>query len=222
MFDRRFAIGFAAIAFAVISATFGFFGLAGPASAQSPAPAATPASAPAATPSPEEIAQKAMACGVCHGASGTPISANFPVIWGQQSNYLYKELHDFQQRRPQQPEDGAGGPRHVARRLARHRQLFRRQDPGRPSKRMPARPPRTPPCPEAIAAKIQACKACHQANFEGGAPAPRLAGLSYEYLTSAMNAFANGTRTNNLDMPGFMKALSASDRAAIAKYLAGL
>ena len=37
-----------------------------------------------------------------------------------------------------------------------------------------------------------------------------------------MNAFANGTRTNNLDMPGFMKALTQSEREAIAKYLAGL
>jgi cytochrome c553 len=37
-----------------------------------------------------------------------------------------------------------------------------------------------------------------------------------------MNAFADGQRTNTLDMPGFMKALSESDRYAIAKYLAGL
>jgi cytochrome c553 len=84
-----------------------------------------------------------------------------------------------------------------------------------------AAPSPAPPS-DAIAAKIQTCKACHQANFEGGAPAPRLAGLSAEYLTSAMNAFANGQRTNNLDMPGFMKALSQSEREAIAKYLAGL
>ena len=31
-----------------------------------------------------------------------------------------------------------------------------------------------------------------------------------------------GTRTNNLDMPGFMKVLNGSDRETIAKYLAGL
>ena len=221
MFDRRFAIGFAAIAFAVISATFGFFGLAGPASAQSPAPAATPASAPAATPSPEEIAQKAMACGVCHGASGTPISANFPVIWGQQSNYLYKELHDFHSGDRNNPVmaplvqgTSLADLRAIADYFAAKSWPAKVADAGAPG--ADAAPP------EAIAAKIQTCKACHQANFEGGAPAPRLAGLSAEYLTSAMNAFANGTRTNNLDMPGFMKALSASDRAAIAKYLAGL
>jgi cytochrome c553 len=76
--------------------------------------------------------------------------------------------------------------------------------------------------PADIAGKIEMCKACHQPHFEGGAPAPRLAGLSHDYLLSAMNAFADGQRTNNLDMPGFMKVLSESDRDAIAKYLSGL
>jgi hypothetical protein len=37
-----------------------------------------------------------------------------------------------------------------------------------------------------------------------------------------MNAFADGKRTNNLDMPGFMKTLTASERDAMAKYIAGL
>ena len=50
-------------------------------------------------------------------------------------------------------------------------------------------------------------------------PAPRLAGLSYEYLAAAMLAFANGERTNNLDMPGFMRALTERERNAIARYL---
>ena len=66
------------------------------------------------------------------------------------------------------------------------------------------------------------CRACHQQNFEGGPPAPRLAGLSYEYLVAQMNAFADGERTNNLDMPGFMKALTEKERDAMAHYLSGL
>ena len=47
------------------------------------------------------------------------------------------------------------------------------------------------------------CRACHGENYEGGAPAPRLAGQSYDYLLASMNSFANDERTNNLDMPGF-------------------
>jgi mono/diheme cytochrome c family protein len=37
-----------------------------------------------------------------------------------------------------------------------------------------------------------------------------------------MNSFADGHRTNNLDMPGFMKALTESERDAMGHYLAGL
>ena len=44
----------------------------------------------------------------------------------------------------------------------------------------PANPAAAPP--DAIAGKIEMCKACHQKNFEGGPPGPRLAGLSYDYL----------------------------------------
>jgi cytochrome c553 len=53
-------------------------------------------------------------------------------------------------------------------------------------------------------------------------PAPRLAGLSYEYLVAAMKNFATDERTNNGDMPRFMQALSDSQRDAMAKYLAAL
>ena len=51
---------------------------------------------------------------------------------------------------------------------------------------------------------------------------PRLAGLSYEYLSAQMRAFADGQRTNNEDMPKIMKDVSESDLEAMARYLAGL
>ncbi len=69
---------------------------------------------------------------------------------------------------------------------------------------------------------IGQCRACHQPNFEGGMPAPRLAGMSYEYLLQQMNAFAAEERTNNLDMPKFMQALSPADREVMARYLSQL
>ncbi|MGA7958811.1 MAG: c-type cytochrome, partial [Xanthobacteraceae bacterium] len=43
----------------------------------------------------DDVASKAEVCSACHGQNGTPINAVTPIIWGQQSNYLYKELHDF-------------------------------------------------------------------------------------------------------------------------------
>ena len=199
MFNRRFAIAF------VVASTVGAL-----------AAIAVPARA-----DDDAVAAKAQACATCHGQNGTPISANFPIISGQQGNYLYKELHDFHsgdRKNPIMAPLVQGTSLDDLRALANY--LAAKPWPGKQTASTAAPSPAPPS--DAIAAKIQTCKACHQANFEGGAPAPRLAGLSAEYLTSAMNAFANGTRTNNLDMPGFMKALSQSDREAIAKYLAGL
>ena len=51
---------------------------------------------------------------------------------------------------------------------------------------------------------------------------PRLTGLSYEYLAAAMRAFAADERTNNLDMPRFMRMLTERERNAIARYLSAL
>jgi cytochrome c553 len=78
--------------------------------------------------------------------------------------------------------------------------------------------PAAAPAPNGIAL----CAACHQAKFEGGVSWPRLAGLSYEYLSAAMTAFANEERTNNDDMVRIMKMFTASEREAMARYLAGL
>jgi cytochrome c553 len=165
----------------------------------------------------DDIAAKAQVCSACHGQNGAPINGATPIIWGQQSNYLYKELHDF--------HSGARANATMSpivtdialpdlRQLADY--FAAKTWPAAPATDAAAAPP------AAIADKIEMCKACHQAHFEGGAPAPRLAGLSAEYLLSAMNNFADGQRTNNLDMPGFMKVLSEGDRETIAKYLSGL
>jgi cytochrome c553 len=165
----------------------------------------------------DDIATKAVVCSACHGQNGTPINTATPIIWGQQGNYLYKELHDYHSG---ERTNATMAPIAQGVELPDLRQLadyFAAKNwPTEPAAGADAAPPAD------IAGKIEMCKACHQPHFEGGAPAPRLAGLSYEYLLSAMNNFADGQRTNNLDMPGFMKVLSAGDRDAIAKYLSGL
>jgi len=49
------------------------------------------------------------------------------------------------------------------------------------------------------------CQPCHQPSFQGGPPAPRLAGLSYEYLVTSMRSFAANERTNNGSRPCLVK-----------------
>lgn len=162
----------------------------------------------------DDIATKAQGCSLCHGQNGEPTDPKIiPIIWGQQSSYLYKQLHDYRsgdRSNAVMALVAQGIALDELRRLASY--FAAKTWPERASAAAAGTPP------EGIAM----CRACHGKNFEGGPPAPRLAGLSYEYLLGSMDAFADGTRTNNLDMPGFMKSLSEADREAMARYLSAM
>jgi cytochrome c553 len=162
----------------------------------------------------DDIESKVQLCAACHGQNGVPTDPKVtPPIWGQQSSYLYKQLHDYKSGDRASPIMGPVAKGYSLEDLRKIANYFA-------AKTWPAHAGAAPAGsgPEGIAQ----CRPCHQPNFEGGPPAPRLAGLSYEYLAAQMNAFADGSRSNNLDMPGFMKAHAPSDRDAMAKYLAGL
>ncbi len=160
----------------------------------------------------EDIEAKVQMCAACHGENGVPADPKtVPIIWGQQQNYLVKQLHDFRSGDRMSPIMAP-----IAQNLAQ--EDLRKIAAYFAAKRWPAQPtlPASMPPPNGIAQ----CQPCHQMKFEGGPPAPRLAGLSYEYLLAAMRNFAVGERTNNGDMPKFMQALTDSERDAIARYLA--
>lgn len=162
----------------------------------------------------DDIEAKAQACAACHGKNGVPTDPKtIPVIWGQEPSYLMKQLRDFR-----------NGERHsavmspLAKGLAegdlRPMAAYFSAKPwpaGRAAAKA-ASPPKS----------VAPCQACHQPNFQGGMPAPRLAGLSYEYLVGSMRAFATQQRSNNLDMPRFMQTLSERERSAIARYVSAL
>jgi cytochrome c553 len=190
--------------------------------------AATAAAVMAPARADDDVAGKAQVCAACHGENGTPIDPKtMPIIWGQQSNYLYKELHDFHSGDRQSPIMAPTVKDLSLQDLRAMANYFA-------AKTWPAAPaagtsggaanaPATTPVAAAAPPEgIGMCKACHGQNFEGGAPAPRLAGLSYEYLAAQMRNFADGARSNNLDMPGFMRTLSEGQRDAIARYLSAL
>ncbi|MDO8863129.1 c-type cytochrome [Haliea sp. E1-2-M8] len=68
-----------------------------------------------------------------------------------------------------------------------------------------------------------ACQTCHGPAGEGVAQAgfPRLASLGAAYLQRQLDAFADGTRVNDVMMP-IASALSDADRAAVSAYYAAL
>jgi cytochrome c553 len=174
--------------------------------------AAIVASVPAASAA-DDLEARLQTCNACHGADGKPISAVIPIIWGQQTAYMVKQIHDYRAKDRDNPvmTPLAGTiKQEETRKAAAYFAL------------------KTWPTAHATAAAggepkgMTVCKACHQPNFEGGLPAPRLAGQSYEYLAAAMKSFADETRTNSADMVRLMKMLAPEERDAMAHYLAGL
>ena len=161
----------------------------------------------------DDIEAKAQLCAACHGDKGAPADPKTtPVIWGQDQSYLMKQMRDF---RNGERNSAVMSP--IAKDLAETD--LRKIAAYFAAKTWPARRSAKPPLPPK---GIAQCQACHQPNFQGGMPAPRLAGLSYEYLVAAMRAFATEQRTNNLDMPKFMQMLTEGERNAIARYLSAL
>jgi cytochrome c553 len=165
-----------------------------------------------------EFAARVNVCSVCHGNNGVPKSPNIPIIWGQQENYLLKQMHDFRsgdrsfeimEWMTKTLEENEQAP--TAANLSRQKWPAKAQNAA------------APPAPRGVAV----CQSCHSANFQGavqaeGMATPRLAGQNYEYLVEAMRRFADGERTNNADMVQIMKGISAADRDAMAKYLSSL
>lgn len=163
----------------------------------------------------DDIEAKVQTCAACHGENGVSTDPKvIPTIWGQQESYIVKQLHDY---RSGDRDNPIMAP--IAKDLAQEdlRKIARYFAAKQwPATAQPASTPATLP------KGASQCQPCHQPKFEGGMPAPRLAGLSYDFLIVQMDAFADGQRTNNLDMPKFMQVLSASEREAIARYLAAL
>ena len=162
----------------------------------------------------DEIEAKAQMCDACHGQNGVPADPKtIPIIWGQQQSYLVKQLRDY---RNGERDNPIMSP--IAKALAQ--EDLRKIAAYFAAKSWPAQRAAAAPAPPPNG--IAQCQPCHQPNFEGGPPAPRLAGLSYEYLAATMRDFATEERGNNGDMPKFMQALTDSQRDAMARYLSAL
>jgi cytochrome c553 len=162
----------------------------------------------------DDIEAKAQMCDACHGQNGvTADPKTIPIIWGQQQSYLVKQLRDYRNGERDNPimsPIAKGLANDDLRKIAAY--FAAKTWPAQRATAAPAPPPDG----------IAQCQPCHQPNFVGGPPAPRLAGLSYEYLVASMRGFATDERSNNGDMPKFMQALTDSQRDAMARYLSAL
>jgi cytochrome c553 len=160
-----------------------------------------------------EYGAKLLVCATCHGQRGVPQNPTIPVIWGQQENYLLKQIHDFESGdRDFEAMAWVASTLSQSEMASAAAYFAKKSWPARSTGAAAAPPPAT----------AAVCQVCHQQNFAGGVPAPRLAGQSYEYLVEAMRRYAEGERTNSADMANLMKALSPAEREAMARYISGL
>ena len=165
-----------------------------------------------------EFSAKLLVCNVCHGDNGVPKGPSIPIIWGQQENYLLKQLRDFDH-----GDRSAEVMAWMSKTLTPAEQGPSAVNFGK--KTWPTRTSNAAatPAPRGVAV----CQSCHEAKFMGavqaeGVTTPRLAGQTYEYLVESMRRFADGERTNNADMVQIMKGYSPADREAMARYLSSL
>lgn len=169
-------------------------------------------------PAQRESTARMNVCGVCHGNNGVPKSPNIPIIWGQQQEYLTKQLHDFRSGdRSFEIMEWMTKTLPESEQVPAAANLAGRRWPAKAQSAAAA------PAPRGVAV----CQACHAANYMGavraeGMTTPRLAGQNYEYLVESMRRFADGERTNNADMVQIMKAISPADREEMARYLSTL
>jgi len=165
-----------------------------------------------------EFGAKLLVCNTCHGDNGVPKGPSIPIIWGQQENYLLKQLRDFEH-----GDRSAEVMTWMSKTLTQTElapsatNIAKKTWPTRSSNAAATAAPRG----------VAVCQSCHEAKFMGavqaeGVTTPRLAGQTYEYLVEAMRRFADGERTNNADMVQIMKGISPADRDAMARYLASL
>jgi cytochrome c553 len=200
-----------------------------PPSQSSPASATAPA-ALRGEPVPDTMAQRMLACTVCHGREGRATSSGyFPRIAGKTEGYLYNQLTHFREGRRQNAAMAAllhTLSDDYLRDIARH---FAQLD-------LPYPPPQSHTASAAVLQRgealvkqgdpqrrIPACTACHGVAMTGVSPAmPGLLGLPRDYLLGQLGAWQTGLRHASAPdcMAQIAQALSLDDVSAVATWLA--
>ena len=178
---------------------------------------------------PDTIAQRVLACTVCHGKEGRATNAGyFPRIAGKPAGYLYNQLRNFRDGRRTN-----AAMTHLVDHLsdAYLREMadyFASQD-------LPYPPPQTANAPAAVLQQAQtlvlhgdaqrnipACTQCHGSAMTGLLPAyPGLLGLPRDYLVGQLGAWQTGKRhAATPDCMGqIAKRLTVDEVSAIATWL---
>ena len=179
---------------------------------------------------PDSMAQRTLACTVCHGKEGRATNAGFfPRIAGKPAGYLYSQLLNFR--------DGRRYNKLMSPLLATLSDAYLREIADYfASLDLPYPPPQAASLPaqgrergESLvrhgdtARDIPACTACHGAAMTGTEPGvPGLLGLPRDYLNAQLGAWRTGQRKATLPdcMHAIAQRLDMADVSALSDWLA--
>lgn len=150
-------------------------------------------------------------CTSCHGTNGNSLNAEFPVLAGQNTEYLARQLSDFKSGQRENAIMQRVAATLTQSEISSLADYYSRQIPA----------PRTQDRMRLIQGETRysMCWGCHGVNGEGYDGYPRLANQHPAYLIKQLNNFKNRTRLNPA-MNRIADDLTDQDIVALSKYLA--
>jgi len=164
--------------------------------------------------------RKAVSCAACHGPDGNSTNPTVPSIAGQVGIYLHWQLLLYRDKRRVDPQMAPIAAALSEGDMADLAAFFAAQ--------RPTPPAAAPPDPARAGtgqrlAETYHCNDCHGRDFAGREYAPRLRGLSREYLVAQMRGFKARTRG---DLDGAMtqaaQPVADADIEPLADYIGSI
>jgi cytochrome c553 len=163
-------------------------------------------------------------CGTCHGTRGNNTNPKFPLLAGQNANYLAAQLKAFHSQTRGDP-DAIGYMWGMASELddgtiSALAAYYAAQTPDVSVAASPATVARGRDIYEhgVPAQGVPACGTCHGADAHGMADFPRLAGQHSQYVLKQLSSFQSSMR-NVAIMHGVAQNLQLPEMQAVAAYL---
>jgi len=164
--------------------------------------------------------RKAVACAACHGLDGNSTNPTVPSIAGQVGIYLHWQLLLYRNKRRVDPQMAPIAAALSESDMADLAAFFAAQRPAPPAAGPPD--PARAETGQRLAATYH-CDDCHGRDFAGREYAPRLRGLSREYLVAQMRGFKARTRG---DLDGAMtqaaQPVADADIEPLADYIGSI
>ena len=166
---------------------------------------------------PARGAQKALACGACHGAAGQPAQAATPLLAGQNHEFLVLQMFYLREGLRDVPQMAGMLKAFSDRDLEDVAAYYARQPQAgsRPTKNAALRARG-----EELARSL-GCGSCHMDDYSGQKHVPRIAHQREDYLALALKSYRDNKRTGtDTSMNEAMYRVSDADIAALAHFLA--